>query len=336
MKRLLELFKVTWPGFLVALLLALFANFVHLSTRLANFFIDPLYLAFILGLWVRWTLGEKFILWPGFALTQDLFIPIGIILYGTQVHWENLSTSTLQPFLIPLVLALILYYVILVTPAKKLKISKEGSLLIWASCGLLGPLAVVLLASTLEASDEDISFSMILAFFVTTIMLILSPMLQAHFPVDPLTLGTLSTLSLPFLSPFNPITQGVPGAIAAAGLLFGLKVAMLAPVAFGIYLGHRFRKGHSGGFPLFLILTFFAVSILFSFVPSLSFARDNYEPVTKFILTLALTGVGLSTNLRTLFADRMKAVFFYFVLALIASVTVYFTGLLTLHFLHTN
>jgi len=333
MRRFIELFAVAWPGLLLALVLASLANFVHLSSQLANFFVDPLYLAFLLGLCVRLILGDKFIFWPGFALTQDLFIPIGIILYATQVHWENLSMSTLQPFLIPLVLALILYHLILVTPAKRLKIKKEGGILIWASCGLLGPLAVVLLAPALEAADEDIAFSLILAFFVTTVMLIFSPILMALHPVDPLILGTLSTLSLPMLSPLNPITQGMPSAIATAGLLFGIKVALLAPLALGIYLGHRIRKGRSSRFPLFLIVLFFAIGFLFSFVPTLAFARENYEPITKFILTLALTGVGLSTNLRTILFERTKAISIYLILALVASVSVYLVGLWTLRIL---
>lgn len=333
MKNFFELIGVSWPGFLLALALTILVHFVHLSTQVENFFVDPLYLAFFIGLFVRWMIGEKFIFWPGFALTQDLFIPIGILLYATQVRWETLSLSSLQPFLIPLVFALLVYYLILVSPARKFKIRKEGSLLIWAASGLLGPLAVVLLSPALEASDIEASFALILAFFVTTAMLIVSPFLLSRYPVQPLVLGTLSMLSLPMLSPVNSITHNFPGAIAAAGLVFGIKVALLAPVALGIYMSNKARKKESGRFPLFLILGFFAIGLIFSFVPTLWYVRDNYEPAAKFLLTLALMGVGLSTDLRAILFERTKTLFIYLLLALAASAAVCLTGLWSLNLL---
>lgn len=316
MKKNIELAKLIIPGFLPALLIMMTA--LTFSRKL-GLFADPLILAFLLGVLVRFVLGNRFVFWPGFAFVQDFFIPLGILLYASQVDWKIVSPAAIQRFTLPLGLALLGYYFFLVLPGKKLGLRRNAALLIWASCALLGPIAVVILTPLLEPTDDETSLSLILSVFTTLYLLPVLLLLHQQLHFSAFSLGTLGAITLPLIGTVGNLVRGFVQAASTASLLLGFKVMLLGPVAFSVYSEKKAEEKKKQKLPLLYILLFVLISILFSYVPKAGMSVPVFGNLARIILTLALAGVGLSCNLQSLLEHERKALSAYLVLSFLAS-----------------
>jgi uncharacterized integral membrane protein (TIGR00698 family) len=317
------------PGLALALLLAISGQ--YLSTfigttviGLAKSPVSGIMLAILLGIVMRNTIALPNIFEPGIRFGLVRVLRVGIVLLGIRLSFGELGAVGLQS--LPVIIGTVTSALLIVTYlTRKLGLSRRLGTLIAVGTSVCGATAIVAMAPTIHATDEEVSYSVACVTLFGIIAMLVYPF-AAHwfFDANPFTAGL-------FLGTAVHETAQVAGAGMAYQQYYGavqaldvatvtklirnLGMLVIIPVIAVIY--HRSSDAQDvlprwwTMVPLFVV-GFACMSLLrtvgdrgdmaFGVIPAETWIVlvANIKDAAELCLTVAMAAVGLGTSIKGL------------------------------------
>jgi uncharacterized integral membrane protein (TIGR00698 family) len=300
--------RSVYPGLLVALTIALAADW------LASHYKAPVMLfALLFGMTFHF-LHEEGRCIPGIEFASKAVLRTGVALLGARITVEQIIA--LGPVPIAMVVAGVTTTLLVgLGFARLLGLSRPFGVLSGGSVGICGASAALAIASVLpktKESERDVILAVVVVTALSTIAMILYPMLVTALGLDHqragLFLGGTIHDVAQVVGAGYMISQKT-GDVATYVKL--LRVAMLLPVVAAIaFVLSRGRAGGSGAkVPLPLFLFGFAALVALNSLGALpKIAVDAAGEVSRWCLVVAIAALGMKTSFKSLIAAGWRPV----------------------------
>ncbi|SEP03496.1 conserved hypothetical integral membrane protein [Salinihabitans flavidus] len=319
------------PGILVAAVVALAARF------LADQYGAPaMLMALLLGMSFAF-LSEDGRCVEGIAFTARTLLRLGVALLGARISLEALAT--LGPPIIGLIVLGVLATIVFgVLASRLLGRGWRFGLLTGGSVAICGASAAMALASVLprsERSERDLVFTVLGVTVLSTIAMVLYPLLTGWMELGPQASGVFLGGTI------HDVAQVVGAGYTVsdptgdtATLVKLIRVAMLAPVVVALTLvvkrgsGAVEGTGKRGPLVPFFLIGFVAIAAVNSagYLPAQ--AAVWMGEASKWLLLTAMAAVGMKTALRSMLDVGHQAIIL--ILAETVFIAVLFVGILSL------
>jgi uncharacterized integral membrane protein (TIGR00698 family) len=320
------------PGFLVSLVIAVAAQFLsdHYGT-------PAMLMALLLGIAFHF-LAEEGRCVEGINVTARQVLRFGVALLGARISVELLIG--LGPQLISLVIAGIILTILfgwfgarLLGRGWRFGLLTGGAV---AICGASAAMAIAAVLPRNEHSESNLIFTVLGVTVLSTIAMIVYPVITSLAGLDPLQTGVFLGGTI------HDVAQVVGAGFSisektgeTATLVKLIRVTMLAPIVLGFTLAIRLRglEENTGGKRPPLIPGFVVAFLLLAAINSLGLVPEwlstRLSDVSRWSLVIAIAAVGMKTSLRTILDVGGQAI------VLIIAETVFLAGfiLIGLHWL---
>lgn len=312
-------------GLLLVLVVAIVARFLQslIPGPTLNRAISEILIAVLLGLVIRNTLPLPVSTQPGTAFALHRLLRLGIILLGLRLSLQDVVATGLSSLLL-VVLCIALALTLAFGAGRLFKIPVRLATLIGVGTAICGNSAIVATAPTIEAREDEVGFAVATITLFGLIAVIFYPIIGQAMHLTDRVFGTWAGTAV------NDTSQVV--ATAAAYSQSALNVAtivkltrntLMAPIIVIIGLiyqrmGENTKKTRltlSKLVPWF-VLGFLAMSILRTLGVSAGIFPQNVDQpgnlttaaltlkwideASKFLILMALAGIGLGTNVSSL------------------------------------
>jgi uncharacterized integral membrane protein (TIGR00698 family) len=253
-----------------------------------------------------WGYPEK--LRPGIQFASKKLLRLAIVLFGLKLNILLIVQQGLGLLLRDVGMA-ILSILLTLLLAKWLKADASLSMLLGIGTGICGAAAIAAVSPILRAKEEDTAMGAGLIALIGTVFAVGYTLLRPLLPLTNMQYGVWSGTSLHEIAHVALAAAPAGQEGLAVALLAKLgRVMLLVPLSFILlYFMKRTGKVQTATaieFPRFLI-GFIAMSFLGSYVsahpsPITDTLLHTVTPLTSFILTTAMVGLGLHVNLRAM------------------------------------
>lgn len=260
--------------------------------------LDPLVLAMLASIVVGNLFGPRESLGPGISLSHRTFIPLGIILYGTQMDAHPLLAYGMDRVLHILLMVVIGLFSI-VWISDKLGISRTIGLLLAAGSSICGASAIMVLSPVIKAKQEDTSISLLAITVVGLSGVILYPLALVLFSLPENLYALLCGSTLFQVGQVRAAAAFVgPDAVEMALPVKLLRVTALLPVA----VAYSLLKGREGRriYVPWFIVGFIITAALSNLLPALAVRRAALAPYGAFCFSLAVAAIGLTVDIESI------------------------------------
>ena len=282
------------PGLGVAIVIAIIStifSFGHAA-------LDPLVLSILISIILGNLLGPYENFKPGILLAQRMFIPLGIILYGTQMDVRPLQTygtdRVLHILAMVLIGLLVIYWI-----SRKLGISRKIGMLLSAGTAICGASAIMVLSPVIKAEREDTSISLLSITVVGLCGVILYPIAQKLVSLPDWLYALLCGSTLNQLGQVKAAASFIgQDAVNMAMPVKLLRMTSLLPiaVAYSLITGREDKKVYIPWF----IIGFIVVAMLANSVPGLHTYREVFSPYVAFCFSIAIAAIGMSVDIESI------------------------------------
>ncbi len=283
-------------------------------SRIPKFgYIGPFACAILFSVLYRQIFGYPENIRIGIQFSSKYFLRLAIVLYGLKINMNVIFHQGLM-IMIKSMITVLFSFIVLMLIAKWLKADMNLSLLLSIGTGICGAAAIAAISPIIKAKEEDTAMGIGIIALVGTIFSIIYPFLFPILNLRPAEYGTWVGLSLHEIANVALAAEPAGENALAFALLSKLsRVFLLIPVSF-LFIIWMNKKGIKKDasvkftFPWFLI-GFILMSFLGSFfIGEFIETKELTTPLdflTSFLLTMAMTGLGLNINVKEL---RMKAI----------------------------
>jgi len=261
-------------------------------------------LAILLGIVVgNFTVGISS-LKGGAVFSEKKILPLAIALLGVQLRFQDFVNMGIPSLIIVLtVVPLVIIMGIFV--GKLFGLSPLRSLLLGSGNAICGSSAIASVGRVVEASEEDMGLSVAAVNFMGTLGLFLLPFLARLIGLGKTESGVWLGASLQAVGHVVAAGYGMGEDVGSMAVLIKMgRVLLLGPAV--IIIGFLYNRGGAGparkkSFPIpIFILGFFLASTLASFAPIDETVLFGVQRLGKFLLTMAMAGVGMKILFRSL------------------------------------
>lgn len=297
MKHLVLSGRSVLPGLAVAVLVAMAAQFLS-----DHYGAPAMLMAILIGLGLNF-LSDDPRTSAGLTFASKSILRIGVALLGLRVIVETLTGLGLQPFLIVLsgVVVTILFSVGLARIMRQtiaFGFLTGGAV---AICGASAAMAIAAILPPTPVRDRDLSFTVITVTIMSTVAMILYPILASKLDLDPKMTGLLLGATIHDVAQVAGAGFSVsPETGEIATVLKLVRVALLAPVIMIATVMLRVRGG--GGHGKVPILPGFVVAFLVLAIANMTGivpagTTEAFDPVIRAALLTAVAAVGIRTSI---------------------------------------
>jgi uncharacterized integral membrane protein (TIGR00698 family) len=308
------------PGLGIAVLIA------GISSLLAqgHVALDPLILSMLISIIAGNLLGPYHVLEAGAALSYRIFIPVGIILYGSQLDLQPLRTIGIghitHTFVLVFAALAAIYWL-----SRRLGLEKKISMLLAAGSAICGASAIVVLSPVINAEKEETSVSLLAITVMGLAGVILYPLAQEALDLSERTYALLCGSTLYQMGQVKAAAALMSHkALALAMPVKLLRISTLLPIAiiFSVLADGKAKKLFV---PWFLVGSF-AVAGAFNLFPPLAAYRGALAPIVGFLFSIAIAGIGLTMDLEVII-DKGAKPFLAVFLGWLVILTLFVAGL---------
>jgi len=276
-------------------------------------YIGPFACAILVSVLYRHIFGYPETMRIGIQFSSKYFLRFAIVLYGLKLNMNVIFHQGLM-IMIKSIITVLFSFFMLMLIAKWIKADMNLSLLLSIGTGICGAAAIAAISPIIKAKEEDTAMGIGIIALVGTIFSIIYTILFPFLHLSTAEYGTWSGLSLHEIA--NVALAAAPAgenALAFALLSKLSRVFLLIPVSFLLIIWMN-KKGIKKDtevkltFPWFLIgfiLTSFLGSFFIGDLIETKELKTSLDLLTSFLLTMAMTGLGLNINAKEL---RMKAI----------------------------
>lgn len=296
--------------------------------------VGPMASAILIAVVYRQFAGYPEILRPGIQFSAQKLLRLAIILYGLKLNITIIMQQGLG-LLAHDILTIVFSISLTLLLAKWLKADFPLSLLLGIGTGVCGAAAIAAVSPILQTKEEDTAMGVGIIALVGTIFAISYTLLMPFLSLTPNQYGIWAGISLHEIA--HAALAAAPAgqdALAIALLAKLGRVFLLIPLSFIlIFWMNRKGKGQAEGskiaFPWFLIgfivMSFFGTFILGKYIPSSNLIMNDISHITTFLLTMAMTGLGLNVCIRDLKTKALRPLIAMSITSVLLSVLTFFT-----------
>ena len=302
------------PGLLVVLLVALLSQFLAKSV-IPN--IGAVTLAIVIGIVVSNLLVQGPAYTAGYDFAEKKLLPIAIVLLGTELQLQILIGLGLPTaVLILLIVTFTMLSSLLI--GKLMGFSESFSLLMGAGNAICGSSAIAAISPLVEGQEEDVGLSISTVNLLGTFGIFLLPVLVGLFQLDDFTGGAVIGGSLQAIGQVVAAGYSINDATGNIALLVKMgRVLMLGPLAL-IVSWQKSSASSDGDYSIKVppfIIGFLIVGLLASLQVTPRPLVETLRVSGKWLLLLAMAGIGLKLRLKTMLVQGPKALLFGSVIA---------------------
>ncbi|MBO6892697.1 MAG: putative sulfate exporter family transporter [Roseibium sp.] len=290
--------RALMPGILVAGVIALASQFIA-----EHYGAPAMLLALLLGISLNF-LSEDQRCEPGIAFGARQLLRLGVALLGLRISFDVVGALGLP--VVALVVGAVLATIGFGLASARVfgfryrfGVLSAGSV---AICGASAAMAIAAILPRDERSEERLVFTVVGVTILSTVAMILYPVLGQALAFDDWTAGIYLGATI------HDVAQVVGAGFSisdtageTATLVKLIRVAMLAPIVVLVVLVVRMtgNREETGGnrpplVPLF-VAGFIALAAVNSFLPMPGFVTDTAASASRWLLLLAIAAVGLKT-----------------------------------------
>lgn len=334
--------KKIFPGFSVAILIALLANFLEslLPIHLIGSSVIALFIGMILNNYIKTD-----ILKPGLKFTSKKVLKFAIILLGCSLS-IGMVLQVGQFSLIVMIFTLFTCFGVGFFVGKLLGLNWKLSNLISAGTGICGGSAIAAIAPVIEADDSDIAYAMSSTFIFDMVMILLFPVMGRMLNLSDQAFGLWAgtavndTSSVVAASYAYTETAGDIATMVKLTRTLSIIPVVIIFALINIKISNKTNKNSTSlkdkvsvvSIIPWFIVGFVGLTIINSFgiIPeNISiFAKD----LSKFLMVSALASIGLNTS----FKDMKKSGVAPMLHGFIISALVVIVAIVVEYFMHTN
>ena len=254
---------------------------------------------------------------PGFSAAGKQILQLAVILLGAGLNlavvWRT-GVETLGLMLVTISAVFATAWLV----GKFLGVPRNNRDLIASGTAICGGSAIAAVAPVIGARDEEISYSISVVFLFNLAAVVIFPALGHWFGLDPETFGVwagtaVNDTSSVMATSFAFSAESVP----TATLVKMTRTVMIVPMAliFSVIAAKRAASGAGGGgsfnfakvFPWF-VLGFLLMSCWTTWGGMPPAWAAWFKGAGKFLIVVALSGIGLNTDLRKILATGVKPI----------------------------
>lgn len=304
-----DFWKNAWPGLCAALLLGLAAG--RLGNAVA--WLGGAGMGILSGVVIASLARMPPVLKPGFAAAGKQVLQLAVILLGAGLDlaaaWRT-GVETLALMLVTISAVFIAARLL----GNALDIPVNNRDLVAAGTAICGGSAVAAVAPVIGAKEDEISYSISVVFLFNLAAVILFPLLGRAFGLDAKTFGVWAGTAVNDTSSVLAAALAFDDAsVATATLVKMTRTVMIVPMAlaFSFVAAKRAGLARPGSFSFAKVFPWFVLGFLFMSVwrtwGGLPTARAEWlTAIGKFLIVVALSGIGLNTDIRKIVAAGLK------------------------------
>lgn len=281
----MERFREVMPGLGITLSIV-FISFLAFSLHEG---FDPLVVSLIFGILVVNILGDQGPLAAGVDACVKYLLPLGILLYGSQVEFHPGDGDMLAKSMAVTVFSFAAVYFV----SRGFGFGKRGALLIGTGLSVGGVAGVAVAAPLLMAKRDETAISVISVMTVGLTGMLLFKFAPGMFGLEDAQYSFLAGMTLPMLGQVSVVSLAGPAGPQALSFMY-YRLGLLAVIAGGVSV-HARMKGRPVGMPWFM-LGFLGLAVLVNLVQwsGIESFRSWTGLAAKSILSCGLAAVGLS------------------------------------------
>ncbi|WP_101698013.1 YeiH family protein [Clostridium minihomine] len=264
----------------------------------------------------------------GIRYTSKKLLQYSIILLGFDMNLYRVfevGKDTLLLMVFTLTAAFLTAYV----AGRLLGLERNTKILIGVGSAICGGSAIAATAPVIDASDEEVAHSISTIFLFNVIAAFLFPVLGHAMNMTDQSFGLWAGTAVNDTS--SVVAAGYSFSHEAGNLAVIVKLTrtlMIVPITLVLAFlqTKRSRSGKEGNFKIskifpWFVLGFLAAAMLNTFVPMPAGMGSTLAQIGKFVIVMAMTCIGLNTNLPKLVKSGGKPILLGFLCWLVLSLT---------------
>jgi len=242
---------------------------------------------------------------PGVGYSGKFVLQLAVVLLGVQLSLSSIlvvGVQSLPVMLSSLVVCLLAAWLI----GRALRIPTRERTLIGVGTGICGASAIAAVSPIIGATSAEIAYAVSTIFLFNAIAVVVFPYLGHALGMDPHTFGLFAGTAVNDTS--SVVAAASLFATSALGFAVVVKLVrtlMIIPISIGLAIAENRRT--SAGAPMtarralglvpWFLVGFLLVAIANSFIPIPAGVHDGLVTASVFLVSVALAGIGLSTDL---------------------------------------
>lgn len=273
--------------------------------------LDGFFIAFIGAILLRNLVRRQWFFAAGAALCKDILIPVGLLLYGTQINWLTLTKPNPSIFIISL--ATTLTYFAIIFLCNRFVFGITNNKLTYLNSGanaICGVSATAVYIPFVDAKEDEVT-STLLAVVITGVLSVFATwfFIQQNLQLSTQQYATLCGVTLNQTGAVKASAAFMgKEAVTVAATIKAFRTSLILPVALLLMVLTRVAGGTAEkmskelqksavGYGIFIAVLFFGASLLFSFTP-LAVHTKAVEPWFKILFGMTIAGVGLMADMK--------------------------------------
>lgn len=291
------------PGLAVTIAIAGAAWLVHGVPALST--VSAALIAAVIGVVLAQTGRWPQTLGPGIDFSVKTLLRIAVALLGVQVTIGQVAAIGWSGFAI-LAAGLGVSFLTIKAAGRWLGVAPNLAELIAAGTSICGASAIAGVNAVTSAEDEDVAYAVAMVTLFGTAAMFGYPLLDKAFGLSAQTYGLWAGASIHEVAQVAGATaQAGPLAEASGAVAKLTRVAMLAPLVFGLKLTRRSEQARGPVVPWFVI-AFVGLVALGSLIAIPAPVKMACAQISAFLLAMALAGMGLRTHIGRLAAKGWR------------------------------
>ena len=286
----------------------------------------------------------------GIKYTSKVILQYAIILLGFEMNLFNVIRVGGQSLLV-MIFTLTSSFVTAYLVGRAMKIDGKTTTLIGVGTSICGGSAIAATAPVIQAKDEDVAQAISTIFLFNIIAVFIFPPLGHMLGLTDTGFGMWAgtaindTSSVVAAGASWSSAAGNNTALAFATIVKLTRTLMIVPITLvlAIYTTRKIRRENSNEsaegstysitkiFPWF-VLGFVLTAILNTFLPIPDTVSSALVQIGKFMIVMAMTAIGLNTNLKKLLTNGLKPICLglccWFVVAVVSLLVQHFIGMI--------
>jgi uncharacterized integral membrane protein (TIGR00698 family) len=310
----------TLSGILFVALFSMAAMFITDYPFFKNLAISPLIIGIIIGVFYANTLRSKLPHeWvPGILFSTKTLLRVAIIFYGFRLTFQNIAEVGLHGILISAIMVITTFIIGYLVGTKIFKFDKETTILISAGSSICGAAAILATEPVLKSKPYKSVIAVSTVVIFGTVSMFLYPIFYnaGYIPFGNTEMGLFIGGTIHEVAHVvgagNAINDSV---VTTAVVVKMIRVMMIAPflIILSIWLVKTGKKISSKAKTKITIPWFAVLFIAVAGFNSLNIIPQNIisdiNSVDTFLLTMAMTALGMETNVKKFAGVGLKPVY---------------------------
>lgn len=266
---------------------------------------------------------------PGIRFTSKILLQCAVVLLGAQLSLGAIARVGLTSLPVMLT-SLAVCLAVSVLLGRALGVERRLRTLIGVGTGICGASAIAAVAPVIGAAGAEVAYAVSTIFLFNLVAVLAFPLVGHLLGMSPEAFGLFAGTAVNDTSSVVA-AAGIFGsaALGTAVVVKLVRTLMLVPITVGLAIGENRRE--AAGQPMtvgravrlvpWFLVGFLVVAVLNTVLPVPEPAREATTRVSVFLVTAAMAGVGLSTDLRGMRAAGWRPLLLGGLLSLVVTAT---------------